>query len=221
MAPSKSKIAGTDRGEKKNDYLLALMTYRKLSKPVTIFLANNTSITPNQVSFFGIILAIAAGIFFSFGDWESLVIGYALLQLTIFTDFVDGNLARYSNKADTYGKWVDEFANKIHKFFWLLGVSIGLYNATNNPFYLALGAAAQFTWFFAVYIMETKANHFQASASQEMFRGSSRLPMNLIMNNLFGFFILINLAAISLWLIVAFGLMPLKHICSTWKKMKS
>ena len=53
-----------------------------------------TSITPNQVTTFSLLLAAFAAVFFSFGIYVFAVIGSLLFIFAKFLDHVDGQLAR-------------------------------------------------------------------------------------------------------------------------------
>src|SRR3989338_7637700 len=139
---------------KKADSWIVKNIYRKISWPIVVLLSK-IGITPNMVSFLSLISAIISGFFFSLGDWPDLVKGYIFFQLAILLDVVDGSLARYTGIKGTYGSWVDEVTNKLHKFFFVLGITIGIYKNTANSWYIILGFIANFLWFFSAYISET------------------------------------------------------------------
>ena len=180
------------RIKKVHENFLARITYRKISEPIAVLLSK-TPITPNQVSFISIMSSVIAGIFFSLGEWKHLAIGCLFLQLTFLMDHVDGNLARYANKSSAFGNWVDEISNKLHKFFFVIGLSIGVFRLTNNYLYLVLGSIAIFNWFFAAYVSETKGIlKIKRELSRAKEAKSSYFPFTLLVNNLFGFLILIN-----------------------------
>src|SRR3989338_1334549 len=107
--------------KKEGENFIAKIAYRPISEPIAMLLSK-TLITPNQVSFLSVASSAVAGIFFSLGEWSYLAIGYIFLQLTYLLDHVDGNLARYAERSDEFGKWVDEITNKPCKFFLVLGV---------------------------------------------------------------------------------------------------
>lgn len=219
MANSRSKI------KKGHENFLARITYRKISEPIAVLLSK-TPITPNQVSFISITSSAIAGIFFSFGEWKYLAVGYLFLQLTFLMDHVDGNLARYANKSSAFGNWVDEISNKLHKFFFVVGLSMGVFKSTNNYLYLVLGSVAVFNWFFAAYISETKrVFKFKSLFSPSKGAKKDYFPFTLLVNNLFGLLILINKPDFALWFISIVSLNAYQQIYSVrrqWiKKNKS
>lgn len=205
--------------KKERENALAKVTYRLISEPIALLLSK-ISVTPNQVSFMSVVSSIVAGAFFSLGEWSYLAIGYIFLQLTYLLDHVDGNLARYTGKSSEFGRWVDEITNKLHKFFFVLGVSVGLFRMTNNAFYLILGSVAMFNWFFSAYISETKTR-FDSRRSEKSKTSFGQflkqMPMPLIVNNIFGLLVLINKADLALWFIAIVSLIWIKHIYGTRK----
>lgn len=204
---------------------LAKVTYRILSERITP-LISKTGITPNQVSFISIITALVSGVFFALGTWKYLVLAFIVLQLTLLLDHIDGNLARYTNRCTDFGQWVDAISNKVHKFFFFLGASIGVFRITNNETYLILGMIAIFTWFFSAYISETskklsisKKILFSVSKSEKIY-----LPLGLIGPNLIGLFALINKVDWGLWFFSAVGsiwtIVKIYKVHKKWKKQK-
>jgi len=82
------------------------------SKYLTYYIANNTKITPNQVTFLSFILAIiAGGCFYS----QHYICGAILYQLSYILDIVDGSLARVAQKSSAIGAFFDVFTD------WLKG----------------------------------------------------------------------------------------------------
>ena len=69
-----------------------------LAKQMVRFL-KNTLITPNQVTYFSVLVGFASGYAFSFASPASLVLGGILLEATLVLDCVDGQLARAKGMA--------------------------------------------------------------------------------------------------------------------------
>jgi hypothetical protein len=80
------------------------------SKYVTYFIANYTSLTPNQVTLISFILAIISGVAFWFGYF---ILGAFLYQLSYIFDIVDGSLARIKKISSAYGAFLDVFTDWI------------------------------------------------------------------------------------------------------------
>ncbi|MBI2627556.1 CDP-alcohol phosphatidyltransferase family protein, partial [Candidatus Nomurabacteria bacterium] len=169
--------------DKKNENWLAKYSYRKIANPLAILLSK-IGITPVHASIISILMSIVAFAFFSLGEWKNLVIGYIFLQLTVLVDHIDGAIARYTNNQTIVGSWYDKFGNKIHKFLFVFGVSLGVYRMANNAFYLMLGNVAGFMWIFSLYISETKRFFFKFKEDTTMFKESKYktfFPFTLLM----------------------------------------
>ncbi|MZG31480.1 MAG: CDP-alcohol phosphatidyltransferase family protein [Nitrospinae bacterium] len=82
----------------------------------------NTPVTPNQVTYFSVLVGFASGYAFSFASALSLVIGGVLLEVTLLLDCVDGQLARAKNMASDWGRLIDGIAG----YFAYLAVVYGL-----------------------------------------------------------------------------------------------
>ena len=70
-----------------------------------------TTITPNQVTTFSLLLAAFAAIFFSFGIYFFSVIGSILFIISKFLDNVDGQLARELKTTSKFGWYYDYFSD--------------------------------------------------------------------------------------------------------------
>lgn len=202
--------------KKEGENFIAKIIYRPVSEPIAVFLSK-INITPNQISFVSVASSAIAGAFFSLGKWPYLAVGYIFLQLTLLLDHVDGNLARFTGMSSELGQWVDAIANKFHKFFFILGASIGIFKTTGRYDYLLLGSAAIFGWFYLDYISETKTR-FKFRRSLSLFNGSDRIPLAILAPNIFGLLVLINEAQLALWFILLVSLISIKHIYSVIKQ---
>lgn len=204
---------------------LAKVTYRVLSERIVPLIAR-TSITPNQVSLISVVFALISGTLFSFGTWSNLLWGFLFLQLTILFDHIDGNLARYNCKASELGRWTDMIANKVHKFFWVLGASVGVFRMTKDPTYLILGSIIIFGWHFSAYLSETSKKLFLSKKSIPLVFKSRKtyFSVAIVGPNLFGLFALVNRFDYGLWffsfLIPLWGIIKIISVYRKWKKVK-
>jgi len=76
------------------------------------------SVTPNMVSFSGIIFAL----FFAILIKTNLTLALIFLIVSLLTDGIDGALARYQKKASDRGKFVDVFCSSIVVVIFLAGI---------------------------------------------------------------------------------------------------
>ncbi len=105
--------------------------YGRIAKSVAKRLAK-TRITPNQVTILSLFLGLISGLLFSFGYQIYLIIGIVLLQLSVFLDYLDGNLAREKNSMSAFGCWLDSFGDRIIDFFVFFGLAWGAFSITGN-----------------------------------------------------------------------------------------
>lgn len=124
---------------------------KDLAEPVNIYIHDpiakrfvavlkNTIITPNQVTYFSVLIGFASGYSFSQGSWVSSVTGGLLLELTLILDCVDGQLARAKNMASDWGRLIDGIAG----YFAYLAVVYGIISGYPD-FRTALIVIAVFT----------------------------------------------------------------------------
>ena len=78
-----------------------------------VHLLKNTWITPNQVTYFSVLLGFASGYAFSFASPASLILGGFLLEATLVLDCVDGQLVRAKGMASEWGRLIDGIAGYI------------------------------------------------------------------------------------------------------------
>lgn len=109
------------------------------------FFANYTKMSPNQLSFVGILCGIGSAISFYFGN---LILGAILYELRLVMDDVDGEVARVKKLGSSYGRFLDNYSGWTSNFFVSLGLCFGMYNMTQNIIFLYL---CPFLVFFTIY----------------------------------------------------------------------
>ena len=95
-----------------------------IAKQIVRFL-KNTPITPNQVTYFSVLVGFASGYAFSFARPESLILGGILLEATLVLDCVDGQLARAKGTASEWGRLIDGIAGYFAYLAVIWGLIIG------------------------------------------------------------------------------------------------
>ncbi len=90
-----------------------------------VHLLKNTWITPNQVTYFSVLLGFASGYAFSFASPASLILGGFLLEATLVLDCVDGQLARAKSTASEWGRLIDGIAGYFAYLAVIWGLIIG------------------------------------------------------------------------------------------------
>ena len=95
-----------------------------IAKQIVRFL-KNTPVTPNQVTYFSVLVGFASGYAFSFASPASLILGGFLLEATLVLDCVDGQLARAKGTASEWGRLIDGIAGYFAYLAVIWGLIIG------------------------------------------------------------------------------------------------
>lgn len=90
-------------------------------------------VSPNMVTIFRFVIGASfATYFFSSGGYINNLCGLLVAFLATIFDFVDGELARKTNKASNLGKFLDESSDQI--FMYMIFLSIFLSNGNRGVF---------------------------------------------------------------------------------------
>ncbi len=95
--------------------------------------------TPNQMTFVSMLLAIIAGIFYSFTAPVYWLVGSVFLILFSILDCADGELARYYKQSSPIGRYFDLWVHGVEASSVFLGTTIGIYRITGSVYFLGLG----------------------------------------------------------------------------------
>ncbi|MFI5322634.1 MAG: CDP-alcohol phosphatidyltransferase family protein [Thermodesulfobacteriota bacterium] len=108
----------------------------KISLPTSRLLVK-TPLTPNMVSVIVNIIGMFCGIFYAVGHpvWGAL-----FMQTATTLDRCDGEVARVKLMETQRGQWVDMIAVQVTVLSFILGLPLGYYLISNNPFAIILGA---------------------------------------------------------------------------------
>ena len=100
-------------------YLLSLISY--LITPFFLFF----NIHPNTITFLNFLIAITSIALIFLGQTKFFILGIILYFLFRILDFCDGNVARLTNQASFYGRFLDSVLDIFYESFLIL--SIGFY----------------------------------------------------------------------------------------------
>ncbi|MGY5874479.1 MAG: CDP-alcohol phosphatidyltransferase family protein [Candidatus Thorarchaeota archaeon] len=95
--------------------------YQQVMTPVGKALAR-TGITPNMITGLTLVVAMFAAYLFYLGE---LLIGLAVMILTVVLDMFDGAVARAANLGTPFGATFDHTLDRYTEFFFLLGLMMG------------------------------------------------------------------------------------------------
>lgn len=147
------------------DAWIARNINKRISMPVSIYLAR-LGITPNQITFFNLLLGIVAGLIASFGGYPNLVWGAVLFQLVSIIDGCDGEVAKLNKKATQFGAWFDTVGDNLAFVLFITGVTFGLYRETHAIWIVNLAKLSLFSFAILLCIMVSyllKAKNSSAS----------------------------------------------------------
>lgn len=98
---------------------------RRLCRPF-VRLLSHTSITPNQVTFAGVIVSVLSAIAFAQGTYLYSVLGALVFFVAGLFDEMDGMLARVKFMESPRGTWLEGFADGLSYLLLFAGITIGL-----------------------------------------------------------------------------------------------
>jgi len=123
------------------DGIIARKINRKISNFITRGLLK-IPITPNQISIFNLVFSIFVAWLVSFGKPITTVIGGLLFQLSSILDGCDGEVAIIKLKDSKKGASIDTITDHLSYFAFVIGLTVGAFNATGEPLvFVATGVA--------------------------------------------------------------------------------
>ena len=109
---------------KNTDGPISTILNRPISSKISELLLK-TNITPNQISLISFIIGLFGALFFSNGDYFSLVIGGILVHLSSIIDGCDGEVARLKLVESKYGGWFDAVLDRYLDAIIIFGMVYG------------------------------------------------------------------------------------------------
>ncbi len=128
---SKKQLERANKVKYEKNGVVGVFTRRYISTNITQIVAR-TSLKPNHITFFSLIVGIAAFYFLSTGQRLNLVIAGVLIFLSKILDAVDGELARVKKLETKRGAWLDGISDRLKENVYFFGIALGLYNQTGN-----------------------------------------------------------------------------------------
>ncbi|MEG9438554.1 CDP-alcohol phosphatidyltransferase family protein [Edaphobacter sp. HDX4] len=105
---------------------------RRLCRPF-VRLLSHTSVTPNAVTFGGVIVSIVSAVAFGHGGYLYSVLGALLFYIAGLFDEMDGMLARIKFAESPRGTWLEGFADGLSYLLLFGGITIGLNHRYGRP----------------------------------------------------------------------------------------
>ena len=105
---------------------------RKLCRPF-VRLLSHTSITPNAVTFGGVLVSILSAFAFARGGYLYSVLGALLFYIAGLFDEMDGMVARVKFAESPRGTWLEGFADGLSYLLLFGGITMGLSHRFGRP----------------------------------------------------------------------------------------
>src|SRR3990167_6898128 len=118
--------------------------YRYVIRPVSFFVTYGVlkvRMTANQATLIGLLFGMAGVFLFFKGVQPYVAWGVVWYALARVFDFVDGNIARVTNSASYWGKFVDGIVDASVETFLPLSLVIGFFGITGSVVFLYFGIA--------------------------------------------------------------------------------
>ncbi|GAA1757782.1 MULTISPECIES: CDP-alcohol phosphatidyltransferase family protein [Streptomonospora] len=115
-----------------------------IAVPAVRFVANRTSITPNQLTVTALFLGLGAAAAFSVGQWQFLLLGAVLYYLCFLVDCMDGKLARLADRESLFGSWMDYVFDRFRVLVCAIALMGGQYVLTGQVGFVWLALAVVF-----------------------------------------------------------------------------
>lgn len=108
-----------------------------LHRPISIYFTKlflMAGITSDTITLISYVFAVAAGVFFIFGNYWYSLIGIAIYQLFIILDCSDGDISRYMYGVNNNprGAFSEDIGHSIIQPFIIICIAFGVYNNPNS-----------------------------------------------------------------------------------------
>lgn len=100
---------------------------------LVLFLANRTSVTPNQITAVAFLMGMCAAACFAVGERGYLALGALFFHLGFIADCVDGKLARVKGNGTVFGLWLDFILDQVRLVVCSFALAFGLVHSTGRP----------------------------------------------------------------------------------------
>ena len=154
--------------------------YRYLSFPITsVFI--KLKISANFTTFFSFICIIYSSYLFSTGFLKCASIIYFI---SFILDFVDGNIARYYNKSNYFGKFIDGLVDSfLYLIFIAIGFNINSAQSDYNKLFFFLSLAISFQILF-YYYFNIRINYFNLEIKSKILSTDINIENKILFKKL-------------------------------------
>ncbi len=109
-----------------------------------------TGITPNMITGLTLLVAMLSCYFFVIGD---LLVGLAVMILTVVMDMFDGAVARAANLSSKFGATFDHTLDRYAEYFFMLGIMWGPIGIVSIPWWPYAVGDTFIPWFWGFFTL--------------------------------------------------------------------
>jgi len=132
-------------------------------------------LTPNLITLFSFITALASVVFIIIGGFINFIIAAVLIHLSHILDCMDGQMALYRGVSSKYGSYFDKLTDQIQVTLWFGAIGYAAYAQSQNvlPVFLAfIGVAFYslrgYTKYVAIYTEMCDDKEYLEKSSQKV-----------------------------------------------------
>ncbi|HVZ74300.1 MAG TPA: CDP-alcohol phosphatidyltransferase family protein [Polyangia bacterium] len=107
--------------------IVARFINKKISFRITRYLLVNLPFTPNMITLFAGVLGLWGAFKISLGTYDSVLLGFLLLQAQSILDGCDGELARVRFQQTAIGEWLDTIVDDMLNIAIVLAVGVAIW----------------------------------------------------------------------------------------------
>jgi choline kinase/phosphatidylglycerophosphate synthase len=114
----------------------------RLNRPISIRISlvlAHTPVTPNMISLFSLLLALAGGALFGVGGYLWPLVAGLLVQAGAIIDGSDGEIARLKFRASPFGGWFDSVLDRYADLAIVAGITYAFWTVSPTPATLMAG----------------------------------------------------------------------------------
>lgn len=122
------------------------MLIRKVTVPMSVWLAKYTTINPTHITYFSVLVMIASLFLMAYSGFTEhaftlRLIGACLVFFAYILDHLDGKMARMLNTTSLKGKWIDEISGFLYLTLIFVAMFVGLRTNDYTTAIIAMTAA--------------------------------------------------------------------------------
>ncbi len=133
---------------------------RPLAIAFLVVFADVKVLTPNRATTLSNLFKLGGAALIPWGNYTHMVIGVVLIQIGVFWDHVDGQLARYRRSFSAFGSFYDKISDGITWTVVVLAIGWLAFEQTGDPLMLVLtglGSSAQLVMGYMKWVYEHAA----------------------------------------------------------------